>query len=142
MKNETTLGRGLEPQDLKVTCFYVIKIFPSFYMQRVLVALQQTETTFILRCVVIICEGSSSLNIFSSVPPLSLFNMFFTIEGGGGRVQVLDFFLFPLQFALFGVILACHDLCVLPSCTFSSPFVGLFVLLIIGKFSSFFNSFT
>ncbi len=27
MKNETTLGRGLEPQDLKVTYFYVIKFF-------------------------------------------------------------------------------------------------------------------
>ncbi len=39
MKNETTLGRGLEPQDLKVTYFYVIKILPSFYMQGVLVAL-------------------------------------------------------------------------------------------------------
>jgi hypothetical protein len=32
MKNETTLARGMEPWDLKVTYFNVIKVFPSFYM--------------------------------------------------------------------------------------------------------------
>jgi hypothetical protein len=32
MKNETTLGRGMEPLDLKVTYFNVIKVVPSFYM--------------------------------------------------------------------------------------------------------------
>jgi hypothetical protein len=32
MKNETTLGRGMEPWDLKVTYFNVIKVLPSFYM--------------------------------------------------------------------------------------------------------------
>ncbi len=32
MKNEITLGRGMEPCDLKVTYFYVIKVLPSFYM--------------------------------------------------------------------------------------------------------------
>ncbi len=30
---------------------------------------------FISRCDVPICEGSSRLNVFSSVPPLSLFDM-------------------------------------------------------------------
>jgi len=32
MKNETTLGRGMEPWDLKVRYFYVIKVLLSFYM--------------------------------------------------------------------------------------------------------------
>ncbi len=32
MKNETTLKRGMEPWDLKITCFNVIKVLPSFYM--------------------------------------------------------------------------------------------------------------
>ncbi len=35
MKNESTLGKGMEPWDLRITYFNVIKIFPSFYMQRV-----------------------------------------------------------------------------------------------------------
>ncbi len=39
MKNETTLGEGMEPWDLKATYFNVIKFFPSFYMQKVLMAL-------------------------------------------------------------------------------------------------------
>ncbi len=32
MKNETTLGRGMEPWDLKVTYFNVIEILHSFYI--------------------------------------------------------------------------------------------------------------
>jgi hypothetical protein len=32
MKNETTLGKGMESWDLKVSYFNVIKILPSFYM--------------------------------------------------------------------------------------------------------------
>jgi len=32
MKNETTLGRGMEPWDLKVTYFNVIKILLAVYM--------------------------------------------------------------------------------------------------------------
>jgi hypothetical protein len=32
MKNETTLGRGMEPWDLRVTYFNVIKVLLSFYM--------------------------------------------------------------------------------------------------------------
>jgi hypothetical protein len=39
MKNETTLGKGMEPWDLKITYFNVIKFMPSFYMQKVLMAL-------------------------------------------------------------------------------------------------------
>jgi hypothetical protein len=39
MKNETTLGKGMEPWDLRVTYFNVTKVLPSFYMQRVLMAL-------------------------------------------------------------------------------------------------------
>ncbi len=83
MKNETTLGKGMEPWDLKVTYFNVIKFLPSFYMQKVLMALQGTYTTFILRCVIIIGEGSSKLGIILGVPPLSLFNMFLAIGGEG-----------------------------------------------------------
>ncbi len=56
-------------------------------------------------CVDIIGEGSSRLGILSSVPPLSLFNMLFTIWGGG--VQVFDFFSLMLQSALFGQFLVC-----------------------------------
>ncbi len=32
MKNETTLQQGIEPWDLRVTYFYVIKVLPSFDM--------------------------------------------------------------------------------------------------------------
>ncbi len=32
MKNETTLGRGMAPCDLKVTYSNVIKVLPSIYM--------------------------------------------------------------------------------------------------------------
>ncbi len=32
MKNETTLGRGMEPWDLRITYFNVIKKNLSFYM--------------------------------------------------------------------------------------------------------------
>jgi hypothetical protein len=39
MKNETTLGRGMEPWDLRVTYFNVLKVLPSFYMQRMSMAL-------------------------------------------------------------------------------------------------------
>ncbi len=39
MKNETTVGRGMEPWDLIVTYFNVFKVLPSFYMQMVSMAL-------------------------------------------------------------------------------------------------------
>ncbi len=39
MKNETTLGRGMEPWDLRVTYFNVLRVLPSFYMQWVSMAL-------------------------------------------------------------------------------------------------------
>jgi hypothetical protein len=39
MKYDITLGRGMEPWDLKVIYFNVFKVLPSFYMQRVLMAL-------------------------------------------------------------------------------------------------------
>ncbi len=38
MKNETTLGRGMEPWDLRVIHFNALKFLPSFYMQRVSMA--------------------------------------------------------------------------------------------------------
>jgi hypothetical protein len=33
------------------------------------------QVAFISRCDVLICEGSSRVSVFSSVPPLSLFDM-------------------------------------------------------------------
>jgi hypothetical protein len=42
MKNETTLGRGMEPWDLRVIYFNVLKVLSSFYMQRVSMALERT----------------------------------------------------------------------------------------------------
>jgi hypothetical protein len=32
MENETALGKGMEPWDLKVTYFNFIEVLPSFYM--------------------------------------------------------------------------------------------------------------
>ncbi len=89
--------------------------------------------------VIIIGEGSSKLGILLDVPPLSLFNMLLAIGGGGFKCLILfvPFAIFPLW-----NILILLGLGVLPSYTFFSPFVGFFVLLIIGRFSSFLNSFT
>ncbi len=64
-------------------------ILCSFYKQRVSVALQQTQTAFILKHVLIISEKNSKLNIFPNVSPLSLSNMLLAIGG----VRVLDLFL-------------------------------------------------
>ncbi len=139
MENETTLERGMEPWDLKVTYFQVIIVLPSFYMQRVWVALQGAQTTFILECVVIIGEGSSRLGILSSVPPLSLFNMIFAIGRGGGFKYLIYFHSYCDLPSLEHFQLS--KTCVLPSCTLFAPFVGLFVLLIIGKLSSFLSYF-
>ncbi len=94
---------------------------------------------FISRHVVIIGEGSFGLNILSSVPPLSLFNTFLVIVGGRGRVGSLIFF---------------HSLCSPPFLKdslfarpwgpsilyFFLPFVRCFVLLMIGRFSTNFQS--
>jgi hypothetical protein len=44
-------------------------------------ALQQMQVASILRRVVTIGEGSSRLNVFSSVLPLSLFDVFFVTRG-------------------------------------------------------------
>ncbi len=40
MKNETTLGWGMEPWDLRITYFHVIKFLPLFYMQRVSIVMR------------------------------------------------------------------------------------------------------
>jgi hypothetical protein len=44
-------------------------------------ALQRMQVASILRRVVTISEGSSKLNVFSSVPPLSLSNVFLATRG-------------------------------------------------------------
>jgi len=49
-----------------------------------------------LKCVVIVGEGSSRLNILSISSPLSLFDMFF-VKGGGFKNLM-----FPLWLALLG----------------------------------------
>ncbi len=83
-----------------------------------------------MRCV-IVGEGSSRLSVLSDVPPLSLSEMYLTIRGSGYLIcshspsgsSSLEDSLFARTW-------------VLPSCSFFSPFVGCFVLLIIGKSSS------
>ncbi len=69
----------------------LLLILCSFYKQRVSMAWKQTQSAFILKHVLIIGEDSSRLNVFPSVPPLSLFNMLLTIRG----VWVLDLFYAP-----------------------------------------------
>ncbi len=48
-------------------------------------ALQWTQATSISKCVVRKDNGSSRLNVLSCGIPLSLFDMFLTIRGGGLR---------------------------------------------------------
>ncbi len=50
------------------------------------------QTTFILKHIVIVNEGSYKLNALLGVFPFSLFNMFVAIRG----VCICDLFMFPL----------------------------------------------
>jgi hypothetical protein len=45
---------------------------------------QQMQAIFILRWAVVVSEGSSMLGLLSGGPPLSLFDMLLTTEGGSG----------------------------------------------------------
>jgi hypothetical protein len=54
-------------------------------------ALQQTQTAFILKHVLIIGEDSSRLNVFPNVPPFSISNMLLAI----GEGWPFDLFLCP-----------------------------------------------
>ncbi len=92
-----------------------------------------------MKCVIIIGEGSAKLSIILGVPPLSLFNMFLAIKGEGSSTW---FPFIPLAICPLWIILILLGLGVLPIYTFFSPIVGFFVLLIIGRFSSFLNSLT
>jgi hypothetical protein len=56
-------------------------ILGSFYMQKVLMALQQTQMASISRHAITVGEGSSSLSVLSSDPPLFLFDIFFAPGG-------------------------------------------------------------
>jgi len=56
-------------------------ILGSFYMQKVLMALQQTQVTFISRHAIIVSEGSSNLSVLSSDPLLFLSDIFFAPGG-------------------------------------------------------------
>jgi hypothetical protein len=68
----------MEPWDLRITYFNVIKFLPSFYMQRLSIA---TCINNLLRCVTVIGEGLFKLGIFLGDPPFSLFNILLAIVG-------------------------------------------------------------
>jgi hypothetical protein len=53
----------------------------SFYKQKVWVVLQGAWVSFISKCVINVGEGSSSLIVFSNLPPLSLFHMLLAPRG-------------------------------------------------------------
>jgi hypothetical protein len=59
-------------------------VLHAFYEQRVLMALQHVQAISILRCVVIIGEGSFRLSVFLGSLPLSLFHMLLATKGGLG----------------------------------------------------------
>jgi len=59
----------------------LLLVLCSFYKQNVSMALQQMHVASILRHVVIIGEDSSRLNVFSSVFPLSLSDVFLATRG-------------------------------------------------------------
>jgi hypothetical protein len=42
------------------------------------------QAIYILKCAIIICEGSSKVNVLSKGPSLFLFDVFFTTKGGLG----------------------------------------------------------
>jgi hypothetical protein len=44
--------------------------------------LQDTCVISILKLAIVVCEGSSKLNVFSRSLPISLFDMFLMVEGG------------------------------------------------------------
>jgi hypothetical protein len=68
----------------KDTCSPPLVVLCAFYKQRVLVALQITHATFILRRIIVAGEGSSKLTTFSGFLSLSFSNMLLAI-GGSSR---------------------------------------------------------
>jgi hypothetical protein len=95
-----------------------------------LMALQQMQASFILRHVVLINESSLRLDVLSSVPPHSLYDIFSCLGGfeylicshyPRGSLSLRDF--------------SFTKMWVLPSCICFVPLDGSFVLLMIGKFS-------
>jgi hypothetical protein len=96
--------------------------------------LRQTQVTFIQRCVVIIVDGYFKLDVLLSVSPHSIFDMHLAIRD---RFKYLICSYSPrdppsLKYSPFA------RTWVLPSCiSFPPPFVGYFVLLTLGRFSSF-----
>jgi hypothetical protein len=62
----------------------LLVVLCAFYKQRVLVALQKTHATFILRHTIVAGEGPSRLTTFTSFPSLPFSNMLLTI-GGSSR---------------------------------------------------------
>jgi hypothetical protein len=96
------------------------------------VGLQRTHVAFISRCFVIISESSSRPSVLSSVPPLSLSHTFLVIKG-------FEYLIYscsprgplPLVISSFYLDLGPSILLLF------FPFFGCFVLVTIGKFSSF-----
>jgi hypothetical protein len=59
----------------------LLLILGSFYMQKVLMALQQTQVASISKHAITIGEGSSRLSVLSSVPPF--FYLIYSLHLGG-----------------------------------------------------------
>jgi hypothetical protein len=102
----------------------------SFYKQRLSMALQQTQATFILKHVLIINEDFFRVIFFPNVVPFSLFNMLLAIGG----VWVLDLFLCPLMVHLCWWLLLFAKTWVLPFYTFFSRFLGALFYLQLASF--------
>ncbi len=62
---------------------HFLAILHAFYRQRVLMVLQRTQVTSILKCVIILGEGFFKLIVFSNSPPF-FFDMLLEISVGFG----------------------------------------------------------
>lgn len=65
----------------KNTCSPRLVVLCAFYKQRVLVALQKTHATFILKCIIVVGKGSFRLTTFIGFLSLFFSNMLLTIRG-------------------------------------------------------------
>ncbi len=90
------------------------------------------QTPPISRRAITINEGFSRLGVFSSVPPLSFYDMLLVTRGRGGRG--LNIWLFPTPLISPPSFLAWTW--VLSFCSFFSPSIGCFVLIKFNRVSS------
>ncbi len=75
-----------------------LAILHAYYKQRVLIALQIVEATFILRHVVIVGEGSFGLSVLSGFPsPFYYYYYMLLVIGGEGGALEHDLFQCPFD---------------------------------------------